>query len=225
MRSLRAPSATAGLQIGSDGQLATLSAVAGGAVSGFQTHAGARCRQWFPVGGALGCQPVLPLAVCATRGLWRPERISRDQVELEYSGRDTEGRVLLRARQLITVDDWGLHLALAIENCCPVALQSPWGYVFQMATDATAILEVPRGALGATAVQRSSASPFAWPRQSTLRLPGGDALDLLAHPPLARTEVSRDAETVVLRLLSLGAIAGGQTVRGECRLRTHLGSA
>jgi hypothetical protein len=214
------PSHHPGFCIGSDGQSATVQPDAAGAVVAFETRGRGRQRAWLTPTG-LGCQAVLPVPSGAARH-WAVTRISRDQAELETSTRDAHGVPALLARQIVTVDDWGLHLALSIENLRPTPVNGNWGFLVSLAAPAGSVLEVPPGSLGAGLETVAPVSPFGWPRRSVLRCADGDAIEVLGHAPLARTEVRRRAEQIDVRVLSPGVIASGQTVRAECRLRSRL---
>jgi hypothetical protein len=202
--------------IGRDGLTADVQADGGGAVLSFATRKAARERGWLSAeDGGLRC--VLPVPA-ADAPLWEVVRLSRDQVELEWTTLECP-RSAVHARQIITVDDWGLHVALAVENRSSVALQGRWGFALSLRLPEGAQLAVPPGTLGAAGLAQSSGSPFAWPRRTMLRLACGDALEIAGYPPLARTEARRESGTVNLTLLSPGAIACGETVRAECRLK------
>lgn len=220
MDPLTVPPSHPGIRIGSDGQTATVQPTLGGAVVAFETRGLGRQRAWLSATG-LGCQAVLPVPTGSAQR-WAVTRISRDQTELETATVDAHGGLALHARLIVTVDDWGLHLALAIENLRHTPVHGSWGFVTRLAAPVGSVLEVPPGTLGAGHAVASTDSPFAWPRRSVLRVAEGDSVDVLGHAPLARTEVRRRPEQVELRLLAPSGIASGQTVRAECRLRSRL---
>lgn len=220
MQPLSSPPDVPRIRIGRDGQTAEVRAGGDGAVLAFETRADGRRRGWLAADG-LGVRAVLP-AVSTRPCAGEAVRVSRDQVEFQTVLADARGAVALTASQLVTVDDWGLHLALAVENHQAQAVPARMGFALSLALGADGAIELPPGALGGGSERRSTASPFAWPRRTVLRLADGDTLDVLGFSPLSRTEVRRAGGGVELRVLSPGTLSCGQTVRMECRLRTHL---
>jgi hypothetical protein len=191
-------------------------------VHAWGTSAAGRRRSWFAEGDALGVQPMVILAAPSSASEWTVTRASRDQTEWSQTVADGRGRELLVARQTVTVDEWGLHLALAIDNVAPHRLESRWGFGLNLAAPLNATLAVPSGAIGDGVELKTGTSPFVWPRCCTLQHANADRLDVLAYPPLTRTEVRRGSDQIELILLALGPIASGQTVRAECRLRSQV---
>jgi hypothetical protein len=143
-------------------------------------------------------------------------------VDLECRPTDADGAPILVARQTVTADAWGLHLALAVERCHGRVAPLPFGFVLSLAASATAALAVPSGTLGGGTEGRSPDAPFGWPRRSILTHSNGDRLEVCAYAPLSRIEVRRRAQGVQLRLLSPSAVQVGETARLECRLAACL---
>jgi hypothetical protein len=217
------PPSSPRLRIGSDGQTADLQPDAGGAVVAFDSDRAGRSRAWLPATG-LGCQPIVP-GPSGAIGPWHVSRYSRDQAELVAAATDAAGEVLLHARQIVTVDDWGLHLALVVEHRTFLPQPARWGWCVTVRASRSSTLEVPPGSWGSGGETARDVSPFRWPRRSLLRHADGDQLEILAHSPLARTHVRRRADCIELRLLSPLVLARGETARAECRLRARLGDA
>ncbi len=206
-------------QIGCDGSHACVTAEASGMLTRFTTT-GPRSRAWLHGPGV-----AVQLPVAGAQPPWSVERVSRDQIELLCCPRDAKGQPFLLARQILTADAWGLHLALAVERCRGRAMAMPWGFELNLAATAAATLQVPSGTLGGGVEGRSPDAPFGWPRRSILTHGNGDRLELCAYAPLSRVELRRRADQVELRLLSPAVVHVGETARVECRLAARLAAA
>ena len=202
--------------VGSDSSRACVTLCPGAVLAQFTTTAG-RTRAWLH---ALGVRVQLPIT--GMQPSFSVERVSRDQIELLSRAVDDTGQSAFEARQIVTADAWGLHLALAFERCRGRVVEQPWGFVLNVAASAAAVLQVPSGTLGGGVEGRSPDAPFGWPRRSILTHGNGDRLEVCAYAPLSRGEVRRRADHVELRLLSPAAVHVGETARIECRLAPHL---
>ena len=210
-----------GLRIGQDGQYALIRPELGAQVTQFESQTPSRRRVWWAADAHESVRPLLPfLSTCPPR--WDVARRSREQVELSCVHRDPSGVVQWIAAYLITADERGLHLAVALENVSPAVLSARTGFEFHLPAPIGSALTVPPGTLGGGDERPSGDSPFGWPRRSMLSYSGGDQLEMRAQSPLARTAVRRVSDQVVLQLLAPSTLAAGATLRLECRVRASL---
>ena len=210
-----------GLRIGRDGLYALIRPDLGAAVTHFESQSPSRRRVWWAFDAHQSVRPTLPL-VSTGPARWAVARRSRDQVDLSCVQRDPLGVVQWIAGYLITADERGLHFALALENVSPAVLRARIGFECQLPAPIGSSLTVPPGTIGGGDDRPSGDSPFGWPRRTMLTYTGGDQLELRAQSPLARTEVRRWSDQVMLQLWAPSALAAGATLRLECRVRATL---